>query len=115
MVRAVDSNNDWSFGFGLSNYKTGRDSLIQNLSTRLKMILGDCFFDLSEGIDYDGLRQGSRAELLALVIANRILNTDGVLKIVDYSYRVDKNRKITINYEIDSVYGRIGNTASIDI
>lgn len=36
ITRALDKNNDWTFGNSQQNYLTGKDAIAQNIKTRLR-------------------------------------------------------------------------------
>lgn len=100
IVRALDVNGDWTFGKGRNNYLSGLDAVSQDISTRLKSFLGDCFFDLSAGIDWFNLL-GSKEQLkLNLAVTAVILNTQDVLSINQLSITLDERRKLTIVYDV---------------
>lgn len=103
-VRALDSNFDWTFGSGLNNYKTMSSAIEQSISTRLKTFLGECFFDITAGLDWFNLL-GSKDRLgLNLAITASILNTDGVTSINQLSIDLDTSRMITITYSVNTIY-----------
>lgn len=110
IVRALDTDGDWTFGKGRNNYLSGIDAVSQNITTRLKSFLGDCFFDLSAGIDWFNLL-GSKEQLkLNLAVTAVILNTPDVLSINQLSIDLSSNRKLTITYDAFTNVG--GATAS---
>lgn len=100
IVRAIDADNDWTFGAGANNYKTGLDALAQNLKTRLQSFLGDCFFDLQAGIDWFNLLGAKDQTKLLLDISAVILNTDNVNTLVQLSANLDSSRKLTVTYSV---------------
>ncbi len=110
IVRALSADGDFTFGKGKNNYKKDLDALNQSLKTRLQSILGDCFFALTDGIDWFNL-QGSKNELeLKLAIAATILNTPDVTELLELSVNLSHNtRVITITYEIDTAFGITSN------
>jgi len=104
IVRKIDIENDWLFGKGRNDYLSANDAIAQNVKTRLQSFLGDCFFDISAGIDWFN-RLGSKNKLQIQLDVNAvILNTPGVTGIVDSSFSIDSNRKITLQYSINTVY-----------
>jgi len=103
-VRALDTNNDWSFGKGRNNYKKDLDALIQNISTRIKSWKGNCFFALDDGVDWTNYFDIGTKTFLDLDIKRVILQTDGVLRISNYSSEMTL-RSIGISVDIATVYG----------
>lgn len=115
MVRAIDELGDWTFGKGKNSYKFGIQALEQNISTRLKCFLGDCFFDLRAGIDWWTLMGGKDQLAIELNIATTILNTPEVTGLQRVEAIVDPaTRNVTIRYAVDSVYGLISNQFAFD-
>lgn len=106
-VRGVDLNNDWLFGKGLNDYKTNRNALAQNIKTRLQSFLGDCFFDLSGGIDWFNLLGSKQVLELRLNVASVLLNTQGVQEILEVSSIINQDRNITLTYTVNTVYGTL--------
>jgi len=112
-VRTIDGVGDWTFGKGRNNYKKDINAVAQNIQTRLKSFLGDCFFDLEAGIDWFNLL-GSKSELeLKLVISSTILNTENVNILEETLVSVSSNRQLLIQYSVDTAYGQITNTVEV--
>ena len=105
-VRSLDTLGDFSFGKSKSDYKKDSDAVAQLISTRLKSFLGDCFFDLGAGIDWFNLLGSKRMLELKLAISAMILNTPDVTGIIEVSTNLDHNRKVTIQYSVNTIYGR---------
>lgn len=112
IVRALDTNGDWTFGKGRNDYKSSTAAISQNIQTRLLSFLGDCFFDNSAGIDWFNLLGGKNQTTLALNISAVILNTDGVLNLLQLSLNLDVNRNLTIVYSVNTVSGIVQNVVT---
>lgn len=108
-VRSVDALNDWEFGKGKSNYKSGLSACAQNIKTRLQSFLGDCFFATNEGLDWFRFMGGKDTIELKLAVAAVILKTPDVISIEEVSTKTDNNRNITITYSVNTTYGRLVN------
>lgn len=105
IVRALDSDHDWTFGKGRNNYFKNQDALIQNINTRLNSFLGDCFFDLAAGVDWFNLLGGKSVPAIELAVSTIILNTEGVTQILQVNIDLDSvTRALNISYSINSVY-----------
>lgn len=104
IVRELDINHDWTFGKGRNNYLEKNSAIAQNINTRLQSFLGDCFFDTGAGIDWFNLLGSKNRIALELAITATILNTTGVTRLVELSLVVNDNRRMTITYEVDTVY-----------
>lgn len=108
-IRSLDALGDWTFGKGKNNYVTQLKAVSQNLKTRLKSFLGDCFFALNEGVDWFNLLGTNQEAEIKLAIATTILNTENVIELKEISYTVDGNRKLTITYSVDTTFGELQN------
>lgn len=104
-VRAIDADGDWLFGDGFSNYRNNLDAIIQNLSTRLKSILGDCFFSIQSGLDWFNILGQKDRSRIQLIVSSTILNTTGVTAITDFSMMEDRERNLYMRYSINTIYG----------
>lgn len=114
-VRALDVAGDWLFGKGQNDYLTANAAIVQNIATRLLSFLGDCFFDLGAGIDWWNLLGGKSQIAIQLAVAAVILNTDGVTGILQLSVFVDVDRKITIKYQVQTVYSKVSSQFQYDL
>jgi hypothetical protein len=115
-VRAIDGNNDWTFGKGRNNYKFDNTAVAQNIKTRLQSFLGDCFFAINEGIDWFNLLGSKDQRALTLSIATTILNTQDVTGLLELNLTLNReNRLITIQYEVSTVYTTISNQVTVGI
>jgi hypothetical protein len=114
IVRALDENNDWTFGKGRNNYYRDQDAIAQNIKTRLQEFLGNCFFNLPAGIDWWNLL-GSKNQLgLELAVRTTILNTAFVSAIVKLEVALNPvTRLITMTYTVETAYTKIADLAPI--
>lgn len=114
-VRAIDANNDWTFGKGKSNYKTGRNACAQNIKTALQCLINDCFFATTEGIDWFNRLGGKNIIQTKLDVAATIIKVPDVTSIEEISANIDVKRNISIQYAVNSIYGRISNTFTPEV
>lgn len=114
IVRALDENNDWTFGKGRNNYMRDQDAIAQNIKTRLQSFLGNCFFDLPAGVDWFNLL-GSKNQLgLELNVRTVILNTPFVTSIVKLEIVTNPvTRAITMTYTVETAYTKAADLAPI--
>jgi hypothetical protein len=112
-VRAIDSQNDWTFGKGKNDYKSGIDACAQNIKTRLQLFLGDCFFALENGIDWFNLNGSKNIEMISISVRTTILNTPDVIGINSLSISLDNSRVLSFQYEASTVYGEVSATDNI--
>lgn len=114
-VRALDEDGDWTFGKGRQSYLRNRAALAQVLKTRLLSFLGDAFFALADGLDWFTLLGGKDRLEIELSLSARILNTEGVTGIRLISFVPNpRTRGLSIQYEVQSIYGPIGGEFSLD-
>jgi|JI8StandDraft_1071087.scaffolds.fasta_scaffold79644_2 hypothetical protein len=114
IVRSIDSDGDWSFGKGRNDYLSANDAIGQNIKTRLQSFLGDCFFAMSAGIDWFNLLGSKNIIGLQLSIQATILNTTGVTRIVDFSLSLETNRRLNLQYTVETIYSRGGLASAIE-
>ena len=104
MFRSLDSNNDWNFGNNLESYVTTQQEIALNLKTRIMSFLGDCFFATDEGIDWWNLLDYRYQDRLENAVQDVVKNTPGVTAINSVDVLVGANRKIKIQYDIQTIY-----------
>jgi hypothetical protein len=105
-VRALDSNDDWTFGKGRANYLTGTRAIAQNVKTRLRSFKNDWFLDVDHGVDWFELlgNLGTQRRLVRAV-EKTVLETEGVVTVSRIEViRIDVNRKATIEVDYKDVY-----------
>lgn len=102
--RNLDGNHDWVFGSGRNDYVTENQEIALNIQTRILSFLGDCFFAINEGIDWFNLLDYRYQDRLELAVQETIKNTPGVTAINDVQILLGANRKITITYDIQTVF-----------
>lgn len=108
IVRSLDVSGDWQFGKGKNDYLKNNKAIVQTISTRLKCFLGNCFFDLSAGLDWFNLLGSKNQLALELAVRATILNTPQVTSIVDVTITLDENtRRINMRYVVETVYSII--------
>lgn len=104
-VRSLDADGDWNFGKGRNDYLYRTDAVVQNISTRLKSFLGDCFFALDEGVDWFTLLGSKNRVALELNVRAVILNTPEVTGIVSSETNFDaRTRNLTLTYTVTTIY-----------
>lgn len=104
--RNLDSDNDWMFGKGLQSYTRDLNAVKLNIKTRIQSWKGDCFFALTEGVDYNNLLDVGTKSLLDSDLKRVILQSEGVLKIKSYESTLDTSeRGYTGESEVLTIYG----------
>lgn len=111
IVRALSPSGDWTFGKGLNNYLSANACIEQNISTRLSLFLGECFFAAEQGVDWWNLLGGKNQVAINLAVNATILGnpeTSGVTGILQTSVNLNRStRELTINYKVTTVYSTI--------
>lgn len=115
IVRALDATGDWLFGKGLQDYKSNQLAVMQNISTRLKMFLGDCFFAASAGIDWFNLLGSKNQVTLNLAITAMITNTQFVTGVTQLSLNLDAARNLLITYNVSTSFGQSSGQTTISL
>lgn len=118
--RRLSRDGDMTFGHGTNDfYRDQPEAVGQAVETRLALFRGEWFLDLAEGTPWGGfpfndfvVMQGKilGAHTTAsrdVAIKTRILGTDGVSAIVDYSSHMDPDtRAFSVSCRIDTIYGQ---------
>ena len=113
-VRALDLSGDWTFGQGSNNYLQNNAAIVQDIATRLRSVLGDCFFALSDGIDWFNLLGSFNLLGLSAAVRTTILNTQNVTKLIAVNVNLDDNsRKVTMNYTVETIYSRANQISNV--
>lgn len=102
--RNLSGNGDWVFGSGKNSYVTENQEIGLNIKTRVLSFLGDCFFATEEGINWWNLLEIGKQEQLENSVQETIKNTAGVTAINSVNVVMGANRKITITYDVQTIY-----------
>lgn len=108
IYRKLDANGDYLFGGSLNSFHLNTaDGVGQAVLTRLKLWESEWFIDIREGTPYnDGILGKYTAEIYDQLIQDRILNTEGVIEIIDYqSFYNGDLRSLTVSVTILTSYG----------
>lgn len=104
IYRKLDSNGDYSHA---AYFRNDFNAVAQAVMTRLKLWEGEWFIDLQEGTPYlNGVMGKYTSDTIDPLIKDRILNTEGVVEILEYSaiYNPDL-RNYAITVKISTIYG----------
>lgn len=104
IISANDNNNDWTFGKGLQNYKSGLDAIIQNVETKLKEWKRNCFFNVDGGVDYENYLDIGTKDFLDLDIKRVILQSEGIIIINSFVSSIT-NRDYNCQANVKTIYG----------
>ena len=105
--REMTADRDYAFlGSQTSFLANSPATVAQAILTRMKLFAREWFLDDREGLDKDLIlgygTQGTRDQ----AIQQRILGTEGVVRIAAYSSSVDRDRAFSVSATVDTIYGR---------
>lgn len=105
IVRRIDVDGDWTFGSGVSNYLRDNQAIAQNIATRLRSFVNDCFFDTQAGVDWFNFLGSKNQVGLILAIKLVIMNTQNVTSLNDLNTVLDPvSRNLSITYSVNTVF-----------
>lgn len=115
-IAGLDSSGDWLFGRGSSDYLVDEAAIELNIKTRLMEWIGDCFFNLQAGIDWNNyIGSKNNLDSLAASLKSLILKSDGVVNVVSVGVSLDSNRNFSATYVINTVYAQdVQNTLNMN-
>lgn len=106
--RRLDDNGDMTIGHGDADYlKDSPECVAQTVVTRLRLLRGEWFLDLTEGTPYVESVFGKHTkDTYDFIIRQRVLETEGVTEIEEYESIYDgETRRLTVTIRINTVYG----------
>jgi len=110
IIRALTATGDWQFGRGIQDYLRNEQAIALNVKTRLRSFLNDNFWATDFGIDWwNLLGQKNPAAQTGVLLACRemLANSYGVVRINSVAATTEPvTRKLTITYNIDTVFSR---------
>lgn len=106
--RKLTAAGDYSFGQGLNDfYIDNVNAIAQSIKTRLLLMAGEWFLDFTEGTPYSTQILGKNKQpTYDHAIRQRILGTQGVTEIQEYSSSVE-NRNLTVTAKVNTIYGPV--------
>lgn len=105
------TDDDYTFGHGIGDYYTDIDAVAQAIKTRLKLLYGEWWEDLTIGMPlFQGIigKRGTPANINAaeMIINDTIRNTQGVTAINNLKLEYDSvTRRMRYKAEIQTIYG----------
>lgn len=108
--RKLDTNGDMTFGNQQSDfYRDVPEAPGQAVGTRLGLISGEWYIDISAGVPYQGGVLGKfTRESADPVIRDAILNTQGVTELLNYESAFDADtRKYSVRGEVNTAFGEV--------
>ena len=112
-ARALDSNNDWTFGVGRANYIGGEAAINQALAKRLKSFKNDNPLNMDDSIDWiELLGQKGSGDTILKEIERVALLTDGVTQITSLEATKTNDRVQSITLMYNTIYS-VGKTLEV--
>jgi hypothetical protein len=108
--RKLDADRDMVFGHGQTDfYRDVPDAPAQSVGTRLRLLSGEWFLDVSAGVPYQVSALGTgKRDTIEPIFRQAILRTQGVTGITAWSSSFDPNsRTYAVAATIDTIYGAI--------
>jgi hypothetical protein len=110
IYRALTKDGDYSFGAGRQNLLQGAAAVAQAILTRLKLLRGEWWEDLSDGLplwqEILGKRQPK--EFVDSLILERITGTPNVREVIEYESAWDnETRRYTFTARVNTAFGDI--------
>lgn len=97
---------DWIFGIGAQAYKTKVQMVAQRIATHIRSWYHDCFFDYEFGIAWrDLLGHYTTQKPTALAVRGMINRIPEITKINDLNLILDDERRLSLYYSVDTIYG----------
>lgn len=106
--RALDANGDFSFGHGKADFLVNSPAAVgQSVLTRLRLFLGEWFIDPQDGTPWLTQITGAHTQgVRDMAIKQRILGTQGVVAIANYSSTIDPvTRAFNVSATVQTIYG----------
>jgi len=106
--RAIDSDNDWVFGRGVSSYLKNSDAIAADIKTALQIFMGEVFWQTQFGVDWWNLLGGKNPSAQAGIILQTrqiILSVDGVTQINSVSVSFTRGtRALALNWDVNTIF-----------
>lgn len=110
--RGSTKTDDWVFGAGKQNYLRDNDAIMAGIKRKLLTFYSECFFEPRAGVPWFSILGQKDATPLLLAVKAAILDCYGVVRVTDVQFETDVNRKLTLTYNLDTIYST-GATGSI--
>lgn len=106
--RKLDNDGDYTLGSGGDFHVDNTEAVAQAVKTRLGLWAGEWFLDSTDGTPWNEqvLGKRTRGKNYDAAIRQRILGTQGVSEITEYSSTFDVNtRALSVSATITTIYG----------
>ena len=110
--RALDVNEDYSFGQGSTSFLSETDAVAQAIYTRLRLFLEEWWEDTGDGLPYfqsiAGAYLSRGKQLVDSIIQKRIQGTKGVTDVYEFVSTYDPDtRHYSFQCKVNTIYGSI--------
>jgi hypothetical protein len=109
IYRRLTPDGDMTFGHNMADFLIDSpETVAQAVQTRLKLIQGEWFLNVTEGTPYQTQILGAhKLNLAGNAIKTRILETEGVVSVEDFTTVYDEiTRVFNVACSINTVYGQ---------
>lgn len=104
--RSLDAAGDYTLGNSTVFLVNSPATVGQSVLTRLRLLTGEFFLDLTEGLPYSTEIRGKYTQATYdAAIRSRILGTQGITEITAYQSTLSSARVLTVTVSINTVYG----------
>lgn len=104
LFRSLDSNWDWNFGGGVSDYSDETMAIAYDVKSKILSWYGDCFFDAEAGIDWKNiLGTKDQKEVLDLNVKRIVSDEEGITEVTFFDSSID-NRKYNCTIRFKTIY-----------
>ena len=108
--RTLDKNGDHSFG--RRAFLTGREAVAQAILTRLRLLLGEWWENIEDGLPlFEKIlgAYGADIDTVDLIFAGRIRETKNVKRLISYKSEFSTQTRVySAHAQVDTVFGEVG-------
>lgn len=108
--RQMDAAGDYVFGQSSIFLVDSPETVAQAIRTRLRLFVDEWFLDKREGLDRGNILGYGTQDTRDYEVQQRILGTQGVLRIASYSSATGAGRSFSVAATVDTIYGTINIT-----
>ncbi len=106
IIRGLDKDGDWVFGIGGNAYKSTQEAIMQNIATKIREWVGDCFFNNNAGIDWLNRLSFGQKNRLTADLTSLILKCYGVVGLTQLSVSLNANRNYSVTFTVSTFYSQ---------
>jgi hypothetical protein len=103
MIRGSRLTDDWVFGKGKSDYLKDDDAIARDITTRLRIFKGECFFDGEIGVPWFSIIGQKDTGIILLELKKAILEVDGVTDVTDVRFTLSEDRSFVVEWWVNTI------------